>query len=96
MPIIALSQLSRGVEQRPDKRPIMSDLRESWAIEQDADKILMIYREEYYDEFTEKKWITEVFMRKNRSWPVWTIELMFNKNSQKFTQVENNLGNTNI
>ena len=91
VPIIALSQLSRAVEQRPDKRPVMSDLRESGAIEQDADMILMIYREEYYDEFTEKKWITEVFMRKNRSGPIWTIELMFNKNSQKFMEIERNL-----
>lgn len=88
IPIIALSQLSRAVEQRPDKRPVMSDLRESWAIEQDADMILMIYREEYYDEFTDKKWVTELFMRKNRSWPIWTIELMFNKDSQKFVDVE--------
>lgn len=91
VPIIALSQLSRAVESRPDKRPVMSDLRESWAIEQDADMILMIYREEYYDEFTEKKWITELFMRKNRSWPIWTVELMFNKNSQKFVEIERNL-----
>jgi len=91
IPIIALSQLSRAVEQRPDKRPVMSDLRESWAIEQDADMILMIYREEYYDEFTEKKWITEIFMRKNRSWPIWTIQLMFNKDSQKFIEIEKNL-----
>ncbi len=91
IPLIALSQLSRAVEQRPDKRPIMSDLRESGAIEQDADMILMMYREEYYDEFTEKKWVTEIFMRKNRSWPIWTIELMFNKNSQKFVEIEKNL-----
>ena len=91
VPIIALSQLSRAVESRPDKRPVMSDLRESWAIEQDADMILMIYREEYYDEFTEKKWVTEIFMRKNRSWPIWTIELMFQKNSQKFVEIEKNL-----
>lgn len=90
VPIIALSQLSRAVEQRPDKRPVMSDLRESGAIEQDADMILMIYREEYYDEFTEKKWITEIFMRKNRSGPIWTVELMFNKNSQKFVEIEKN------
>ncbi len=91
VPIIALSQLSRAVEQRPDKRPVMSDLRESWAIEQDADMILMIYREEYYDEFTEKKWITEIFMRKNRSWPIWTTELMFDKWAQKFIEVERHL-----
>jgi len=91
VPLIALSQLSRAVESRPDKRPVMSDLRESGAIEQDADMILMMYREEYYDEFTEKKWVTEIFMRKNRSWPIWTIELMFQKNSQKFVQIERNL-----
>ncbi len=91
VPLIALSQLSRAVESRPDKRPVMSDLRESWAIEQDADMILMMYREEYYDEFTEKKWVTEIFMRKNRSWPIWTIELMFQKNNQKFVQIEKNI-----
>ncbi len=90
VPIIALSQLSRTVEQRPDKRPIMSDLRESWSIEQDADIIMMLYREEYYDEFTEKKGITDVLIRKNRNWPIWHIELMFNKNSQKFIQIERN------
>lgn len=88
VPIIALSQLSRTVEQRPDKRPIMSDLRESGSIEQDADIIMMLYREEYYDEFTEKKWITDILIRKNRNWPIWHIELMFNKNSQKFVPVE--------
>jgi len=91
IPVIALSQLSRAVEQRPDKRPVMSDLRESWAIEQDADMIIMIYREEYYDEFTEKKGITELFLRKNRSWPIGTVELMFNKDSQKFVEVERNI-----
>lgn len=90
VPIIALSQLSRTVEQRPDKRPIMSDLRESWSIEQDADIIMMLYREEYYDEFTEKKGITDILIRKNRNWPIWHIELMFNKNSQKFIQIERN------
>ena len=83
--------ISRTVEQRPDKRPIMSDLRESGSIEQDADIVMMLYREEYYDEFTDKKWITDVLIRKNRNWPIGHIELMFNKNSQKFVQVERRL-----
>lgn len=91
VPIIALSQLSRAVEQRPDKRPVMSDLRESGAIEQDADMILMIYREEYYDEFTEKKWVTDIFLRKNRNWPTWSMELMFNKKNQKFMEIDRNI-----
>jgi replicative DNA helicase len=88
VPIIALSQLSRTVEQRPDKRPIMSDLRESGSIEQDADIIMMMYREEYYDEFTEKKWVTDILMRKNRNGPIGNIELMFNKNNQKFYEID--------
>ncbi|MDD2907402.1 MAG: replicative DNA helicase [Candidatus Gracilibacteria bacterium] len=92
VPIIALSQLSRTVEQRPDKRPIMSDLRESGSIEQDADIIMMLYREEYYDEFTEKKGITDVLVRKNRNGPIGNIELMFEKNNQKFVEVERNYG----
>ncbi len=91
VPIIALSQLSRAVEQRPDKRPIMSDLRESGSIEQDADIIMMIYREEYYDEFTDKKWVTDIFMRKNRNGPIGNMELMFNKNNQKFVEIERNM-----
>ena len=90
VPIIALSQLSRTVEQRPDKRPIMSDLRESGSIEQDADIIMMMYREEYYDEFTEKKGVTDILMRKNRNWPIGNIELMFNKNNQKFVEMDHN------
>jgi len=88
VPIIALSQLSRSLESRPDKRPIMSDLRESGSIEQDADIIMMLYREEYYDEFTDRKWITDVIIRKNRNGPIWNIELMFEKNNQKFLEIE--------
>lgn len=88
VPIIALSQLSRTVEQRPDKRPIMSDLRESGSIEQDADIIMMLYREEYYDEFTDKKWVTDILVRKNRNWPIGNLELMFQKNNQKFVEIE--------
>ena len=89
-PIIALSQLSRQLESRPDKRPVMSDLRESWAIEQDADIIMMLYREEYYDEFTERKWITDILIRKNRSGPIWNVELMFQKDNQKFLEIDKN------
>ncbi len=92
VPIICLSQLSRAVETRPDKRPIMSDLRESGSIEQDADIIMMIYREEYYDEFTEKKWVTDIFIRKNRNGPIWNVELMFQKNNQKFIEIERTMG----
>ncbi len=91
IPIIALSQLSRAVESRPDKRPVLSDLRESWSIEQDADIVMMMYREEYYDEFTERKWITEIFIRKNRNGPTWTAELMFEKRHQKFLEIEKNV-----
>lgn len=88
IPIIALSQLSRAVESRPDKRPILSDLRESWSIEQDADIVMMMYREEYYDEFTDKKWITEIHIRKNRNGPTGSIELMFQKENQKFLTID--------
>lgn len=91
VPIIALSQLSRAVESRPDKRPVMSDLRESGSIEQDADIVMMMYREEYYDEFTEKKGVTDIFVRKNRNGPIGSIELMFNKNNQKFIEIEHKI-----
>ena len=91
VPIIALSQLSRAVESRPDKRPILSDLRESGSIEQDADIVMMIYREDYYDEFTERKGITDIFIRKNRNGPIGNVQLMFQKNNQKFVEIETNL-----
>lgn len=91
VPIIALSQLSRAVESRPDKRPVLSDLRESWSIEQDADIVMMLYREDYYDEFSEKKWVAEIFIRKNRNWPTGWIELTFNKHNQQFLEIEKNL-----
>ena len=84
VPIIALSQLSRAVESRPDKRPQLSDLRESGSIEQDADSVLMLYREDYYDPDTDKKWVADIYIRKNRNWPTGDIELMFMKNIMKF------------
>jgi len=88
IPIIALSQLSRAVEQRPWKIPQLSDLRDSWSIEQDADVVFMMYREEYYEPDTERKWVTDLFIRKNRHWPVWRIELKFQKEQMKFVDAE--------
>lgn len=88
VPVIALSQLSRALEARPDKRPVMSDLRESGSIEQDADIIMMLYRDDYYNEFSEKPGTTDILIRKNRNWPIGNIELKFEKNQQKFYEIE--------
>jgi len=88
VPIIALSQLSRAVESRVDKKPQLSDLRESGSIEQDADAVLMLHREEYYDPDTDRKWATDVCIRKNRNWAVWEIELHFEKEIMKFVETK--------
>ena len=88
VPILALSQLSRAVEQRVDKKPQLSDLRESGSIEQDADAVLMLHREEYYDPDTDRKWATDVCIRKNRNWAVWEIELHFEKEIMKFVETK--------
>ncbi|MFA7685684.1 MAG: replicative DNA helicase [Candidatus Gracilibacteria bacterium] len=88
IPIVALSQLSRAVELRPSKIPQLSDLRESGAIEQDADVVLMLYREDYYEEDTDRKGITDVFVRKHRNGPVGHVELAFKKEQMKFLDVE--------
>ena len=88
IPIVALSQLSRAVELRPSKVPQLSDLRESGAIEQDADVVMMIYREDYYEEDTERKGITDVYIRKHRNGPIGHVELTFKKEQMKFLDIE--------
>ncbi|WP_419875915.1 replicative DNA helicase [Candidatus Pristimantibacillus sp. PTI5] len=88
VPVIALSQLSRGVEQRQDKRPMMSDLRESGSIEQDADIVSFLYRDDYYDKESEKKDIIEIIIAKQRNGPVGTVELVFLKKYNKFVSID--------
>lgn len=89
VPILALSQLSRAVENRPGKIPQLSDLRESGSIEQDADVVLMLYREDYYDESCDRPGITDLFIRKHRNGPVGKLELMFQKEKQQFLDIDN-------
>jgi len=87
IPIIALSQLSRNVEARVDKKPQLSDLRESGAIEQDADSVIMLYRDEYYDPDTDRKGTADVLVRKNRNGQVGDVELVFKGEIQKFYDI---------
>ena len=90
IPVIALSQLSRAVENRPSKVPQLSDLRESGAIEQDADVVLMLYREDYYEEDTERQGVTDIFVRKHRNGPVGRVEMMFKKEQMRFYDIDRN------
>ena len=88
VPVIALSQLSRGAEKRDDKRPMLADLRESGAIEQDADIVMFIYRDDYYNQDSEKKNIAELILAKHRAGSTGTVELLWMGNYTKFANLE--------
>ena len=87
LPVLVLSQLSRAVESRPNKRPMLSDLRESGAIEQDADLVMFIYRDEYYDPHSEKQGIAEILVGKQRNGPVGSLDLQFHSSHVRFNDL---------
>lgn len=88
VPVVALSQLSRAVEQRPDHRPLLSDLRESGAIEQDADVVMFLYRDDYYNHDTDKKNVAEVIIAKQRNGSIGTVELAWLPSFTKFANMQ--------
>jgi len=88
VPILALSQLSRAVETRPGNIPQLSDLRDSGSIEQDADVVLMMYREDYYEEDSDRPGVTDIYIRKHRNGPIGRIELLFKKEQMRFYDID--------
>lgn len=88
IPVLALSQLSRAVESRPGNIPQLSDLRDSGSIEQDADVVMMMYREDYYEEDSDRPGLTDIYIRKHRNGPVGRVELMFKKDHLRFYDVD--------
>ena len=88
VPVVAASQLSRAVENRPGKIPQLADLRESGAIEQDSDVVMMMYREDYYEEDSTRPGVTDIYIRKNRNGPTGRVELMFKKEQMRYYDIE--------
>jgi replicative DNA helicase len=88
VPLLALSQLSRSVESRNPQIPQLSDLRESGSIEQDADVVAFIYREDYYNPETDRKNLTDIFIKKHRNGPVGGVELFFDREKQRFRSID--------